>query len=99
MRATRYHLHFKIVTGLSCLAAAAASAAPGTAYAFTQPSTRASCAGAVSAGLSTGAIQGLDRATFEHDIIQVNAAKKGIPPGNIISRHAKDHGDFGTCLT
>jgi hypothetical protein len=98
MTANRFHLHFKIVAGLSCFAAAAASAAPGAAYAFTEPSTHASCAGSVSAGFATGAVPGSDRASFEHDIIQVNAANKDIPPGNIVSRHAKEHGDFASCL-
>src|SRR5919201_6828152 len=90
--ARQFRWHLKIVSGLFCLAAMALATAPESAYAFTQPNTHASCAGSVSAGLSTGAMPGLDRQQFER-IIQSHAARQAVPPGEIVSRHAKEHGD------
>ena len=90
----------RLAGALVCLAAGAAFAlVPIEGFAFVQPNEHASCSGFVSAGLSTGAMPGLDREQFEHNIIQRNADRKGIPPGDIVSRHAQVHGgDFATCF-
>jgi hypothetical protein len=72
-------------------------ASPITAGAAAPASENASCLGAVSAGLSTGAAAGLDRAQFEH-IIQGHAAIEQATPGSIISAHAQVHGGFSVCF-
>ena len=90
----------RLAGAVVCLATGAAFAlVPIEGFAFVQPNEHAGCAGFVSAGLSTGAVPGLDREQFEHDIIQFNAQKHGVPPGDIVSRHAQEHsGDFASCF-
>jgi hypothetical protein len=88
----------RFIGAILALGAAGFAAAPIDGSAFAQPSPNAGCAGTVSAAVATGGVAGIpDRVAFER-IIQTNAAREGVPPGAIVSKHAKVHGDLSVCL-
>jgi hypothetical protein len=91
-------MRHRLIGAVLAVGAVAFAAAPVDGVAFASPSPNAGCAGVVSAAVATGGVPKIaDRVAFER-IIQRNAAREGVPPGDIVSRHAQMHGDLAFCL-